>query len=60
MTTIDKYRCRQCGTFWRLNSDGTWSLYDGNQKPGRCCDNSEDFLSKVFPVAEPIVPWGPK
>jgi len=40
-----KHRCSVCGCYWRLNDptdaqpDGSWSLWDGRQKPGQCCDN---------------------
>jgi hypothetical protein len=52
----DKYICTKCGTFWRLNQpdevqpEGSWSLYDSEQKPEQCCDNSVDFLSVIKPV----------
>ncbi len=48
-----KYRCTKCGCLWRLNPpsevqpDGSWSLYDAEQKPCQVCDNSSDFLSVI-------------
>lgn len=39
------WRCRTCGCLWRSNDptevqpDGSWSLFDGEQRPGECCDN---------------------
>ncbi len=39
------HRCKACGCLWRLNAptaaqpDGSWSLWDGHQKPGKCCNN---------------------
>lgn len=41
-----RYRCKTCGCFWRLNPpsvpqpDGSWSLWNGNQRPDKCCDNA--------------------
>jgi thymidylate synthase (FAD) len=43
----DRWRCSECGTFWRLNIDNSWSLFDGHQMPKLCCDNSTDFLLKI-------------
>lgn len=43
----------KCGCFWRLNPpsevqpDGSWSLYDAEQKSCEVCDNSPDFLSVI-------------
>jgi hypothetical protein len=34
------WRCVKCGCLWRQNDDGTWSLYDADQKPQACCDNA--------------------
>jgi hypothetical protein len=34
------HRCKICGALWRRwANDGSWSLYDANQKCGKCCDN---------------------
>jgi len=41
-----KFRCKICGCLWRLcqptevQPKGSWSLWDGAQKPGACCDNA--------------------
>lgn len=51
-----KHRCKECGAFWRLNDptdvqpDGSWSLWDAEQKPGQCCDN-EAMGSQIEQVA---------
>lgn len=40
-----KHRCMVCGCLWSLNPpsdvqpDGSWSLWDADQKPGKCCNN---------------------
>lgn len=50
------YRCTKCECLWRLNPpsevqpDGSWSLYDAEQKPCKFCDNSPDFVSVIEPV----------
>ena len=54
--TPDIYRCTKCGTRWRLNPsamaqpDGSWSLAEFPSTAGKCCDNSDDFLSNIVPV----------
>jgi len=52
--TESLHQCRKCGTFWRLwrGQDG-WSLADGKQAPGKCCDNSDEFLSLLVPDPRP-------
>lgn len=55
------FRCKKCGCLWRQHGDRTWSLYDSNQHPQSCCDNSADFLSLIeqvlaLPVQEPSGP----
>lgn len=41
----DRFRCKECSTLWRLNlpseiqPDGSWSLFDSEQRPKKCCDN---------------------
>lgn len=50
---VSKFRCKACGCLWRLNPpteiqpDGSWSLFDGSQKPGQCCDNAAMDLEIV-------------
>lgn len=52
-----KHRCTVCGCFWRLNPpsavqpEGSWSLWDAQQKPGECCDNAP-MGSQIVPVAD--------
>lgn len=36
---IGRLICRTCGCLWRVNADGTHSLYDGQQHPCKKCDN---------------------
>lgn len=50
-----EHRCPECGCRWRLNPpsdvfpNGSWSLYDGTQKPGPCCDNNPAWqLAEVY------------
>lgn len=52
---IRKYRCRACGCLWRINPpnppfDGSWSLWDGEQRSCQRCDNSPEFLNLIEPV----------
>ena len=58
LTTKAGATCRKCGCTWRQWSDGSWSLLDGKQKPGQCCDNSPDFLDVLMywtvPPDEPV------
>lgn len=50
------YICKLCRCLWVKNApsqsqpEGSWSLYDGNQKPGQCCDNHPGFLYVIEPV----------
>lgn len=44
-TDYTRHRCKVCGCIWRLygptevQPDGSWSLLDGQHKPGPCCNN---------------------
>lgn len=49
--TKSLHMCKVCGCIWRLwKGELGWSLADQHQKPGECCDNSRDFLSKLVPT----------
>jgi len=41
------YQCTVCKCKRRENFDGTWLPYDGDQQPGQCCDNNDDFLDRL-------------
>ena len=43
-----KYKCVQCGCFWRDNLDGTMSLFNGTQKSCGVCEFLP--LSDLTPV----------
>lgn len=44
----DAWRCKTCDCVWRKNPDETWSLYDGDETPGECCDNVPMDLERVY------------
>ena len=46
-TPPGRYRCRQCLTIWTKNQDSTWRLTSPGARPGACCDNAPDFLSRL-------------
>lgn len=46
-TPPGSYRCRQCLTIWTKNPDWTWRLLSPSARPGACCANSPDFLSRL-------------
>lgn len=40
---ISLWCCPECGCLWLLfeqPAPGNWSLMNGEQKPGKCCDNA--------------------
>ena len=51
-----KWECQRCGCLWRLNPpskaqpEGSWSLYDTEQKSCQVCDNSPEFRSNIRPA----------
>jgi thymidylate synthase (FAD) len=53
--------CSTCGCRWRENPptevqpNGSWSLADGEQKPGKCCDNVAMHLKAPQPGDERLL-----
>lgn len=43
------FRCRLCLCRWRLNADGSWSIWNGDYWPCDKCNNSPEFLSLLDP-----------
>lgn len=49
------HRCKICKTLWRQwaeqwpESPGSWSLADGEQRPGPCCDNAPMTAENMEP-----------